>query len=209
MKRLKALGFGLLALSLFVGCSTTNKNISHQTALFWHESIYKNIKNLDLDSADDRFTSLEIEHPLSPFIPIDLLNLAQAHLKNKEYQLAEYYINEYEKRYADNSEIMWCEYKKGKIKFKSINNAFTNQKKIDDTISFFKSIINRYPNSIYNYELNTMKEKLIDTKIIFNNQISSLYNKLNKPKAAKLYETNTTKKIIPPHIPWYKKIFYW
>jgi len=206
MKLKTTLSLGLLALS-FLGCS--QKEISHQTALFWHTSIYENIETQNLDTADDRFTSLEIEHPLSQFIPIDLLSLAQAHIENDEYQLAEYYINEYEKRYANLDEKKWCEYKKAKIRFDSIKNAYTNQKKIDETINFISNIINSYPNSIYNYELNTMKEKLVDTKIVFNNKIADLYKRLDKPKAAELYEINTTKKIIPPEVPWYKRLFYW
>jgi len=206
MKYLKSLSFGLLALS-FLGCS--HKEPSHQTALFWHSSIYKNIEIKNLDLSDERFTSLEIEHPLSPFIPIDLLNLAQAHIENDEFQLAEYYINEYEKRYANKEEIKWCEYKKAKIRFQSITNAYTNQNKIENTINFISNIIEKYPDSIYNYELNTMREKLIDTKISFNNQIANLYKKLDKPKSAELYEINTTKKIIPPQVPWYKRLFYW
>jgi len=206
MKIKTTIGLGLIALS-FLGCS--HKEVSHQTALFWHTSIYNNIEIQNLDTADERFTSLEIEHPLSPFIPIDLLSLAQAHIENDEFQLAEFYINEYEKRYANKQEIEWCEYKKAKIRFKSIKNAYTNQQKIDSTIRFISNIINTYPNSIYNYELNTIKAKLISTKISFNNEIANLYKKLDKPKSAELYEINTTKKIIPPQVPWYKQLFYW
>jgi outer membrane protein assembly factor BamD len=156
MNKIKALGFGLLALSLVTGCAKKD-DISNQTAYFWHNSIYVNITKHNLDVADDRFTSLEIEHPNSQYIPIDLLNLAMAHLYNEEFQLAEFYINEYEKRYANRYEKEWCEYQKAKIRFLSLTNAYTNQKKLEDTLKFVNSVLDNYPDSIYIYELNTMK----------------------------------------------------
>ena len=208
MKRLKALGFGLLALSLFVGCAS-KKDVTNQTALYWHNNIYKNVNNLNIDLADDKFTSLEVEHPNSPFIPIDLLILAKTHFKNGEYQLAEFYIDEYEKRYANRYEKEWAEYTKAKIRYFSLTNPYTNQKNIDDTLNFVNSVLNKYPNSPYIYELNTIKKKLELTQILLDNEIANLYKRLDKPKSAKIYEKNTTQKIIPPHIPWYKKIFYW
>jgi len=208
MKLKIAFSLGLIALSFF-GCADKNKDITNQTALYWHNSIYKNVNNLNIDLADDKFTSLEVEHPNSPFIPIDLLILAKTHFKNGEYQLAEFYIDEYEKRYANRYEKEWAEYTKAKIKYFSLTNPYTNQKKIADTLNFINSVLNKYPNSPYIYELNTIKRKLELTQIVLNNEIANLYKRLNKPKSAKIYEKNTTQKIIPPHIPWYKKIFYW
>jgi len=208
MKKLKALGFGLLALSLFLGCADKD-NVENQTASFWHNGIYKYITNHNLDKADDYFTSLEVEHPNSQYIPTDLLILSKAHLQNDEYQLAEFYMNEYEKRYANRYEKEWAEYQKAKIKFFSLSNAYTNQKKLQETLDFVNQVLAMYPDSIYKYELNTIKTKLEDTQIVFDNKIAKLYKKLDKPKSAKLYQKDINTDIIPPHIPWYKKIFYW
>jgi len=206
---LKKIGLGLIALSLFTGCAQKEKLISNQTALYWHNQIYKDINQINLDLADDKFTSLEVEHPNSPYIPIDLLILAQAHQDNGEYQLASFYISEYEKRYANRYEKEWCEYKKAKIKFLSFTNAYTNQQELQKTLSLINNILQQYPDSKYNYELNTMKKKLELTILVFNNNIAKLYKKLDKPKAAKLYEQNITQPYIPPKIPWYKRLFYW
>jgi outer membrane protein assembly factor BamD len=209
MKLKFSISLGLIALSLFTGCASKQKNIQNQTALYWHNSIYHNISQIDLDTADDRFVSLEVEHPNSQYIPIDLLLLAQVHEKNGDYQLALFYMNEYEKRYANRYEKEWCEYKKAKIKFFALKNAYTNQKEVQNTLIFINNILNKYPNSVYNYELNTMKKKLELTTLIFDNQISTLYKKLDKPKAAKLYKRDIKTPVIPPQIPWYKRLFYW
>jgi outer membrane protein assembly factor BamD len=207
MKFIKFLS-AILVISFITGCASKDE-IHNQTAIVWHNKIYKSVVNNNLDKADDYFTSLEVEHPNSQFIPIDLMILSKAHLQNQEYQLAEFYIDEYYKRYANKYQREWADYQKAKIKFFSFYNAYTNQKDLEDTINFVTNVINKYPNSPYIYELNTIKEKLEDTKIIFNNQIANLYKRLDKPKASKLYKINVDKQIIPPSIPWYKRLFYW
>ena len=207
MKFIKFLS-AILVISFITGCASKDE-IQNQTAIVWHNKIYKSVVKNNLDKADDYFTSLEVEHPNSKFIPIDLIILSNAHLKNQEYELAEFYMDEYYKRYANKYQREWADYQKAKIKFFSFYNAYTNQKSLDDTIKFVNKIIDKYPNSPYIYELNTIKEKLQDTKIVFNNKIADLYKRIDKPKASEIYHIDTNKPIIPPHIPWYKRLFYW
>jgi len=202
--------FASLTLFFIVGCANKELKIENQTALKWHQIIFDSIKNRNLDNADDAFTSLEVEHPESNFIPIDLLNLSIAHAKNYEFELAIFYMNQYKKRYASFENKEWAEYMIAKYKFYSIQNAYTNQAAINEAIKYINSILNLYPNSIYNYELNTMKLKLELTKKLFRERIANLYKKLDKPKSAKLYEEKIDlNNVIPPQIPWYKKLFLW
>jgi len=195
---------------LLVGCSSKQEEISNQTALFWHNKIYKSLNLADLDKADDYLTSLELEHPKSEFIKTDLLVLFKAHKDYGDYELAKFYIDEYKKRYAKKSNYDWCDYKKLQIDFISITHAYTNQVKIDNLISKIKKYKIEYPNSRYMNEVNTILIKLTSTKLFFDKEIAHLYKKLDYPKAAKIYETNSSiKNITPPHIPWYKRMFYW
>ena len=195
---------------LFVGCSTKQDEISDQTALFWHNKIYKSVNYMDLDKADEYLTSLELEHPQSQFIKKDLLVLYKAHKDYDDYELANFYMNEYKKRYASQNEYPWCDYKILEVDFDSITNAYTNQAKLQDLIAKTKKYKLNYPNSPYINEVNTILIKLTTTNLFFNKQISILYKKLDHPKAAKIYDNNiSTKNTIPPHIPWYKAMFYW
>ena len=66
--------FFIILVLLFTGCAS-KKELSNQTALFWHNKIYKDLSNMNLDGADDAFTSLEVEHPNSKYVPIDMLIL--------------------------------------------------------------------------------------------------------------------------------------
>jgi len=193
-----------------VGCADKNKEIANQTALKWHRIIFKDLTQNNTDNADDAFTSLEVEHPASKFIPIDMLELSIAHAKNQEFELATFYMQEFKKRYASFSDKEWADYMIAKYKFLSIIEPYTNQKAISDALNFINTTIQTYPNSIYNYELNTMKSELEITKKLFRQNISELYTRINKPKSAKIYKTDINEStIIPPHIPWYKKLFYW
>lgn len=195
---------------LFLGCST--KNVTHSqnlTALSWHYKIYKDIQNSNLDQADEDFISLEAEHPASIYIKTDLLNLYLAHLANKEYDLAKFYINEYEKRYASPKEIPWIEYQKIKLNYLSYTNAYTNQEKLLNIITMCNNYLLNYPDSSFAPEVSTVLAKAELTNKYLDDKISKLYKKLDKPKASKLYKVKIPKDSKPPVIPWYKKLFYW
>jgi outer membrane protein assembly factor BamD len=207
---MKKIVFGIFLSLFIIGCASKNKEISNQTALHWHKIIFKNLSAIDLDNADDAFTSLEVEHPASKFIPIDMLQLSIAHAKNHEFELATFYMQEFKKRYASFEDKEWADYMIAKYKFLSLDEAYTNQQGLNEALEFVNTTINSYPNSIYNYELNTIKSKLEITKKLFRQNISNLYKRIDKPKSAEIYKTDINKNnIIPPHIPWYKKIFYW
>ena len=200
----------ILPVLLFVGCSTKEvTEYENLTALSWHQKIYKDIKNNHLEQADEDFTSLQAEHPSSIYIKSNLLSLFLAHKKEEEFELAKFYLDEYKKRYASSKEIPWIEYQKIKIDFLAYQNAYTNQKHLLDLIKSCKEYISKYPNSKYIYEVNTILAKANLTKKYFDDKINKLYKKLDKPKASNKYKTIIPKNSKEPHIPWYKKLFYW
>jgi outer membrane protein assembly factor BamD len=200
----------LIPMFLFLGCST--KNVTHSenlTALSWHYKIYKDLQDSNLDQADEDFISLEAEHPSSIYIKIDLINLFLAHQQVQEYDLALFYLNEYEKRYATPEEIPWIEYQKIKLNFLKYDNAYTNQKQLLDLIAMCKDFLKHYNNSSFTPEVSTILAKAKLTNKYLNDKIHTLYKKLDKPKASKLFKTKIPKNSKPPVIPWYKKLFYW
>ena len=194
---------------IFLACAHKPKPNEFKNELLIHQQLKKDIQSMFLDNADNDLMNLEAEFPSSPYIKSDLLILYLAHLRNKDYILAKYYINQYEKRFASASEIPWCEYQKIKIDFLSYKNAYTNQKKILDLMQECKTYQLTYPNSIFLPEVNTIYMKAFLTNQYLNDKIYKLYMKLHKPKAAKLYKTKIPKNSKPPYIPWYKKLFYW
>jgi len=194
---------------LLLGCSSKNKIEKNLTANALHSKIYKAVNKNYLDNADDLFLALEAQHPGSIYIKTDLLILYLAHLNQEEYELAKFYLNQYEKRYAGIEEIPWCEYQKIKIDFLSYQNAYTNQGKILDLIKKCEEYKLKYPHSNFIYEVNTIYLKALLTNKYLNDKIYRLYKKEGKLKAAEKYKTDIPKDSKPPLVPWYKKIFYW
>ena len=196
----------LLIPFFFLGCShKANKDV--KTSLQIHQKLKKDINKAFLDDADNDLLDLEAEYPSSPYIKSDLLSLYLAHLKNEDYILAKFYLNQYEKRFATTKEIPWCEYQKIKTDFLSYQNAYTNQKEILDLLDECKKFTISYTNSNFLPEVNTIYIKTLLTKLYLDDKIYKLYKKLDNK--VKIKKPNIPKNSIPPYIPWYKKIFYW
>jgi outer membrane protein assembly factor BamD len=198
----------LLIPFLFLACNHKPQQ-ENLTALKWHNKISKDIKTNNLDQADDDFLSLEAEHPASPYIKTDLLILSFAHASIEEFEVAKFYLDQYEKRFASSEEIPWVEYEKIKFDFFKFTNPYTNQKKLLALIDECKKYLQYYPNSQFKYEVNTILAKVELTKKYLDDKIYKLYKKLGKPKAAEKFKTDIPKNSKPPVIPWYKKLFYW
>jgi len=198
------------AIALFFGCSSKHHlTRTGETPLEIHNQIYNAVKDGNLDNADNYLLDLEASYPGSIYIKDDLLILFKAHLEHKEYQLAKFYLSQYEKRFATPDEIPWCEYQKIKVDFLSYTNAYTNEDALLNIIQECKTYKTQYPDSNYIYEVNTIYMKALLTKQYLDDKIYKLYKKEGKEKAAEKYKTSIPENSKPPVIPWYKKLFYW
>jgi len=200
---------------IFSGCSTKNskEEFYNKPSIFWYQKILKAINNDNLENADDYYTSLSSEHVESPFLKTAMLILAQAHADDEEYLLANFYYDEYIKRYGDSSSAEYVNF----LKIKTNYNAFVyprrDQMLLSTTIQDSLSFMRKYPHSIYNPLVQTMLTRLSLAQKDMYQQIISLYKRTSKPKAAKIYEEklkNSWYKDVPyikSHTAWYKKIF--
>lgn len=213
MKILKVL-ITTLFLFLAVGCSNKDKiEVYNKPAIYWYGQIIKEIKNQDLEKADDYFTSLSSEHVESPLLKTSMLILANAHIEEEEYILANFYLDEYVKRYGDSKNSQYAKFLKIKANFESFTHPNRNQQLIIDTIKNTKEFLAAYPKSQYNPMVNTILTKLELANLQTTEQIASLYKRIDKPKASKIYEEKIKKSslkdanMIKPHIPWYRAWF--
>ncbi|MDN5377177.1 MAG: outer membrane protein assembly factor BamD [Sulfurospirillum sp.] len=212
--RLASLVAVFFALFILSGCSTkSEKAIYNKPALYWYEQIVKSIKDADLEKADDMYTSLSSEHVASPLLPEAMLILAQAHVEEEEYLLANFYLDEYIKRFGNEKKSEYARFMKIKANFDSFPSPNRNQQLMLDTITQIKDFIQKYPNSKYRAMVETMLVKVRLGNYYLNQNIASLYHRIDKPEAAKVYEeklaTSTLKdaKMIEPDVPWYRSIF--
>ena len=213
MKITKVLIVSMLLL-LLGGCSSKNKiEVYNKPAIYWYEQIVKEIKNQDLEKADDFFTSLSSEHVESPLLQTSMLILANAHIEEEEYILANFYLDEYIKRYGDRKNSEYAKFLKIKANFESFSNPNRNQQLIIDTIKNTKVFLSSYPNSEYRPMVDTILVKLELANLQTIQEIENLYSRIDKPKASKIYKEKIEKSslkdanMIEPHIPWYRAWF--
>ncbi|RXJ98786.1 outer membrane protein assembly factor BamD [Arcobacter sp. CECT 8986] len=200
---------------ILASCSSKSNQIEEydRPALYWYNKMTKQIADFDLEAADDTFTSLESEHRNSPLLPTSLIILANAHMDEEEYALANFYLDEYIKKYTLSKEIDYVRYLKIKANFKGFSYQLRDQQLIDDTIKEIQVFKQSYPSSKYMPLVDTMDSRLHMAKANLNLNIADLYKRIDKPKAAKIYSQkaddawSNTDDIAEVEVPFYRSVF--
>lgn len=196
----------------FSGCSKDLEEYN-KPAIYWYSKLISSVSNYNLDKADDYYSSLQGEHIGSPLLPEATLILATAHMRNSDYILAEHFLDEYIKRYANDNEKEYAEYMKIKAKYFSLPNPRRDQVLIIDAIAEANEFKLKYPRSVYYHIVDTMLSRFYLGEASLNRTISELYTRLDKPKAALYYkELNPQPWINWSEIqraqnPWYREWF--
>jgi len=210
--RLTTLLLALVVMALF---SSYSKDVEeyNKPALYWYGKIVESISDGNLDKADDYYASLQGEHIGSPLLPEATMILAVAHMHNEEYLLTEHFLNEYVKRYADENEREYAEYLKVKAKYMALPNPRRDQVLINDAILAAKTFKQNYPHSMYYTLVDNMLTNLYLASALMDESIASLYDRVDKPKAAAFYRAKIPEKWIDwkevdrANTPWYREMF--
>ena len=199
--------------AIMSGCASKDKDVFNMPATYWYEEIAKEIKAQDLEKADSLYTSLASEHIESPLLPEAMMMLANAHIQDEEYVLANFYLDEYLKRYGNKANADHVRYMKIKANYEAFPNPNRNQQLLLDTIVQTKDFIAKYPDSKFRPLAETVLVRLEMGEYFLDENIKDLYTRVDKPEAAKLYDEKLKKsslgdaKIIEPNIPWYRSWF--
>lgn len=207
----------LLATALafvFTACSSKTKTEEYnKPALYWYNKMVNEISLGDLDLADDTYISLESEHRNSPLIPASMLILVNAHMDEEEYELANFYLDEYIKRYAVSKDIDYARYLKIKANFLGFTYQLRDQDLIEKTLEDISEFKLKYKNSPYMALVDTIESRLTMAKVNMDQEIMKLYRKQDKEAAAKFYEDKVKNSWINPNdiepvkVPFYRSIF--
>jgi len=211
----KSLLLGMVVMLLVIsGCGKSDENAEfNKPALYWYKKIAESISSANMDKADEYYISLKSEHMLSPLMPTAIMMLAHAHMQEEEYLLANYYFDEYSKRYADEGDREYTEFMKLKASFLGIKDVYKDQKLIMDSINSAKIYLLRYPGSEYTPLVNTLLVRLHMSQYLLNENIAALYERIDKPEAAKIYREKNKHSLVemaditPPKQGFLGKIF--
>lgn len=213
MKTKLTLSVALAGLLFLGGCSQKEDVEFNKPARYWYDKIIQKVSSGDLEGADEYYTSLSSEHVQSIFLPSAVLILAEAHIEDEEYLLANFYADEFIKRYATNKNIDYAKYIKIRADFLSFKQQYRDQKLLNESIQRTEKFIHDYPNSEYLPLASTILSKLKMSKYLMDDEIAKLYSKLDFEEASNIYKQrmseNITKdvQIEKPELPWYKAIF--
>lgn len=196
----------------FSGCA---KEVSeyNKPAAFWYEKMVDSVANASFEKADGYYSSLQSEHIGSPLLEEATMIMAQAHMEVGEYMLAEHFLDEYIRRFADAPQREFADYLKMRARFMALPNPRRDQTLIHEALKEGESFKLRYSHSYYLPAVNTMLVKLYLARANLNQTISGLYGRLDKPLAKEFYAKKQPEKWInwnevkAPDSPWYREIF--
>jgi len=182
---------------LFVGCANKDEVAEfNKPALYWYKKIGKSISDGNMDKADAYYISLKSEHMRSPLMPTAIMMLAHAHMNKEEYLLANYYLDEYNKRFGEGDDREYTDFMKLKAAFLGIKDVYKDQKLIMDSIANANRYLVRYPGSAYAPLVNTILVRLHMSQYLLNENIAALYERTGKPDAAEIYREKNSDSVV-------------
>jgi len=119
--------------------------------------------------------------------------LSQAHMEDQAFIMADYYLDEYLKKYASGSKIEQAKFLKIKAAFLGIKDINKDQKLMIDTLSDVDSFVSKYTSSIYLPVVQTIRVRLHMAQYMLNDNIARLYARTGKDKAAEIYRAKNQK----------------
>ena len=185
---IKSVIISLAVVIFFLGCSKDLEEYN-KPAAYWYDKMVESVAKGNLEKADGYYSSLQSEHISSPLLESATLIMAQAHMYYEEYLLSEHFLNEYIKRYANPIDREYAEYLKIKAKYMALPNPRRDQGLINEAILAGEDFKRSYPHSIYIPIVDTMVTRLTLARASLNESIAELYERLDKPVAAKYYRS--------------------
>lgn len=199
---------------LFSACSTkNNEGLYNLSANEWYKQIIKDLQDKDLEKADGHYNGMASEHIADPLLETTQIILAQAHMDEEEYQLAEFYLDEYNKKFGNSRNADYIRYLKIKAKFDAFAVPNRNQALMLESQKEIDSFLKDYPYTEYEPLVQTMLTKFNLAVFYLNDTIHDLYERTGHTQSAEIYQERLQESefyhqsIIKPELPWYRSIF--
>ncbi|EAI6143618.1 outer membrane protein assembly factor BamD [Campylobacter upsaliensis] len=203
-----------LIITFFTACSTKNKDeLYNLSPSQWYAQIIKDLQDKDLEKADTHYSGMASEHIADPLLEPTLIILAQAHMDEEEYQLAEFYLDEYNKKFGNSKNVDYTRYLKIKAKFEAFAVPNRNQALMLQSQQEIDNFLKEYANTQYKPLVQTMLTKFNIAVFYLDSTIADLYNRTNRQQSYEIYQEKLQqseffeRSIITPELPWYRAIF--
>ncbi|MGX3044624.1 outer membrane protein assembly factor BamD [Helicobacter sp. T3_23-1056] len=214
-KILSVVAFAFLLACTLSSCKKKKENELNKPAMYWYQNILKEIRAGNLENADNFYASLQSEHINSPLLPEAMMILGQAHIQKEQYLLAEFYFDEYLKRFANAKNADYLHFLKLQSRYYGLKSSSKDQEFFSDSLSDFDEFLDTFPDSKYVPFVKTMQVRFVLGQNELNKGIVRVYKKAKKQAAKEKYderiddELEEATKPKPSHIPWYVRMFNW
>jgi outer membrane protein assembly factor BamD len=180
---------------LFAGCLGKKDETAeyNKPALHWYKKIAESVAQSNMDKADEHYLSLKSEHMRSPLLPTAIIMLAHGHMASEEYLMANYYFDEYNKRFATSEGREYADFMKLKSAFLGVQDVNKDQKLMLDTVANAEKFVLRHPDSVYDPLVKTILVRLHMSQYLLHENIAALYDRVGKGKGAKIYRAKNKK----------------
>lgn len=213
MKKINILSSIIICIILSACSAKNNDGLYNLSAMEWYKQIIKDLQNKNLEKADEHYLGMSSEHAVDPLLKTTLIILAQAHISEEQYKKADFYLEEYVKKFGDSNNIDYINYLKIKARFDSFAQPDRNQGLMLESQEKISNFLKKNPYTEYNLLVKTMLMKFNLAVFSLNENIRNLYEKTDRMQSYEIYKQRVEDsklyhdKIIAPESPWYRRIF--
>lgn len=204
----------LFFLSFFVAaCAVKENELYNLTAEEWYKIIIKDLQSKDLEIADGHYTSMASEHIADPLLENAQLILAQAHIDEEEYQLADFYLEENAKKFGTSKNMDFIRFLQIKAKFQTFAQPNRDQGLLLQGMEDIEEFKNNYPDTKYDPLVKTMLAKFNLAIYALDENIAALYKRTGRDESYEFYQQRLDESdfqgvpMIKPKVSWYRRIF--
>lgn len=198
---------------LFSACAVKEDELYNLTAKEWYDIIIKDLQSKDLEVADGHYTSMASEHIADPLLENAQLILAQAHIDEEEYELADFYLEENAKKFGTSKNMDFIRFLQIKAKFKTFAQPNRDQGLLLKGMEEIDEFNNNYPDTKYDPLVKTMLAKFNLAIFALDENIAALYKRTGRDESYEFYQKKLSESdfqgvpMIKPKVPWYRRIF--
>jgi len=174
---------------ILLGCASNNSTVTKGKTDNYYQSptskIYNYIKNRNLDDADNAYIELKTNSESPTTLSSVAKTLAIVHMQNKEYILANFYLQE--ALQADGSDE-FAKFLLSKNQFLSAIKNQRDQSYRDRALKALEVDRNLVADEDYSLLANSMLTRVKLDTAWNNKEIGNTYKRLNKQEASQIYE---------------------
>ncbi len=212
---IKNLLFVPLIALVFGACSLKENEYYNLSAKQWFDIIVKDLQIRDLEIADEHYTSMASEHIADPLLENAQLILAQAHIDEEEYEMADFYLEENAKKFGTSKNMDFIRFLQIKAKFKTFAQPNRDQGLLLKGMEEIDEFSQNYPGTKYDPLVQTMLSKFNLAIYALDENIASLYKRTDRDESYEVYVQRLEESdfagvpMKKAKVSWFRRIFDW